>query len=326
MPKFIGPKQQKKTKKGKKKTRAPKATVDFLQPKVISTRRPQAKEKRMPHHRVACALNDPFCIHARGAQIPDGVGGATFPIQLRGLYSMAAWGTNGTGIIQILANPLYPILGPSAQAANWTMATTSAAGPFNNTFFTNNADSVRIVSFGAIVRSAMTATLAKGTVLLSSVPVPNYGDTVGIGIMNSSENLVANLSANTSLTWVSKWIGVTHSQFRPISYYTTSQGALDMTSLQIEVYGSDITLNIPFVTVEVVMNIEFTAKSETGLAQAARPAPRPNKVGIAAAEVVQSTHPSFIEGAITQIGSSIEKAANSALDEILSTGMAFLGL
>ena len=208
----------------------------------------------------------------------------------------------------------------------------TSSGSWNSsgldTFPTDNAREVRITSFGCIVRAAMTATTAKGLVIVSSDANPTLSTDYGAGNMKALDAQVHTLAAGMEVAWVSKPLGQTAHLFRPYTDFTTTMTNFDWTSLVVEVVGSDTTNPSTFLSVEYVMNLEFTVRSgiAAGVGQLQRTPPVPNRAALAAADVSHSTRPSFIQGGIDAASSFLEKQAKSALDEILSSGLALLTL
>ena len=198
-----------------------------------------------------------------------------------------------------------------------------------STFLSANAKEVRITSFGVIVRSAMTATTAKGLVIMSTDSAPIVSGTYAQGSMQAVESVVSTLAAGFEHAWVSKDLGQSAHLFRPIADYTATMSNFDWTSLIVEVQASDLTASIPLLTAEYVMNVEFTVASgnaTTAVAQLQKTPPVPNSTAIAAARHTTATRPSFIQGGIDAATSYLEKAARSSIDTILSEGMSALTL
>lgn len=201
------------------------------------------------------------------------------------------------------------------------------------TFASQLGQEFRIVSFGAVIRCTMSALTAKGILILTVNPNPALGATQNIkGSMNGAESVSLSLTAGQEYTWRSKPSGPTAHNFRHVSEITPTMTDFDWTSLDIEIVGGDTTAWIPMLSIEVVMNIEFTIRASStvvtgsGQAQLARtPAPA-NKLAIAASEKGHSQLSSFISGGINEAEAFLSKKASTFLDDVLSDGMAFLGL
>lgn len=179
----------------------------------------------------------------------------------------------------------------------------------------------------------MSATNARGQVLLSTDAAPKLGVLqLDKGTMNSSESIIMSLAAGMEHTWRSKPLGPTAHLFRPISNIANSNVDFEWTSLVVEVVGGDTTSAIPYLSIEYVINIEFTIRSGTtsaltgGQTQLMRPPAPANTLAIKAADRAQVSISSFISGGISEAEKFLSNKASAALDDVLSEGMAFLGL
>lgn len=278
----------------------------------------------MGHVHSTCSITDPFCVHAKGASRPDG-GPPTIPYQIRAVLSLTADGTTGTARYTFVPNISFGYIAATNAAGTFTNgATWTNLG--GNAFVTSNAKELRIVSFGVIIRSVMSATNAKGLVILTTDPAPFVSATNQAGSMQGQESVILTLAAGMEHTWVSKPLGVTAHQLRPTSAFTSTMSDFDWTSLVVEVSGGDTTSATPYLSVEYVMNVEFTVQSSqsSNLAMLQKPPAVPNRVATAAAERVHAKTSSFIEGGIASAVKTMESYAKSALDDVLSDGMALL--
>lgn len=315
-------KQQKKA-KPRVKNQASRTTTMPTSKQVSGVRVP--RNKRLNHVAATCSITDPFCIHARGAQRPDG-GPPSIPFQFRAVATLIAHTTSGACRYTFVPNPLYQYAGAVVTAGVWTNPA-AWANMGGADFISTNAKELRITSYGVIIRSAMTATTAKGLVILSSDPAPAVSATYAQGSMANSESVVLTLAAGMEHSWVSKPMGQNAHLFQPISVYTSTMSNFDWTSLIVEVNGSDTGSNTPFLTAEVVINVEFTVaggSNTTALSQLQKAPPPPNRAAIAAAEHSHATRPSFIAGGVDKASNFLERAATNALDSILEGGMALL--
>ena len=276
---------------------------------------------------ATCSITDPFCVHARGAQRPDG-GPPTIPYQLRAVLSLRADGVTGATRYTFVPNVLFQYTNATLVSPTWTNPG-SWANIGGATFISANAKEIRLTSFGCVVRSSMTATTAKGLVILSTDPAPLANGTYTEGSMQATESVVTTLAAGFEHAWVSKPMGASAHLFRPIAEFTNNMTNFDWTSLVVEVAGSDLTSAIPLLTVELVMNVEFTVASGntgTAISQLQKTPPVPNRVAIAAAEHGTSQRPSFIQGGIDVATKYLEQTARSSLDTLFSEGMSALTL
>jgi hypothetical protein len=189
-----------------------------------------------------------------------------------------------------------------------------------------SAKEVRIVSFGVIVRCFLSANNAQGRLLTSVTPNPFVLEAVPVGQMSQAEVQVSNVAAGLEMAWISKPMGPTAHNFRPLSAFTNTMTDFDWTSLAVEIGGTGlIAAPTVVLTAEYVCNIEMTiAPSNNGGGSLTRPAPPPNRVATAAAAHISATVPSFVQGGIDTVAKKVESYAASALDSIISEGMALL--
>ena len=317
------PKKQKKGKKGGS-ARKPRAAPPVAVPRMVSS---QALKKtvKMGHVHATCSMTDPFCVHARGAQRPDG-GPPTIPYQVRGLVSVAGWSATGSTRYVFVPGVLYQYNAPSAAAgAVWTMGAAWVSF-LSGSDILQSAKEVRIVSFGVILRSVLSATNASGNCIVSTTPQPLVSETYTSGTMNNAETQVHNVASGTEISWISKPMGPSAHLFKPLSSYTTTTADFDWTSLSVDISGSYTGASgATFMVAEYVCNLEFTLNPQsTGLANLAKAPSAPNRVAVAAADHLRVNTPSFISGGIEAVASKVEGYAKSALDSIMADGMALL--
>lgn len=316
-------KQQKKKAKGRKGGKQARKPPPVPVPRMmanVSTKR----AAKMSHIHATCSMTDPFCVHARGAQRVDG-GPPTIPYQIRGIVPLVNWSTSGSTRYVFVPGVYYQYNGPATYGSNaWTMGAAWLA-------FTNAGDimtlaqELRIVSFGCVIRCPLSATTAAGTVIVSTQPNPLVSETVAQGSMNNAEVQVHNVAAGMEVSWISKANGPSAHLFRRGSTFTSTMSDFDWTSLAIDVSGSTSTSGANLLAVEYVCNIEFTLNPQTtGLANLAKTAPAPNRAALAAADHVRAQTPSFIQGGIDTVATKVQSYATSALDSILSDGLALL--
>lgn len=318
--------QRPKAKKSKAKSNGPRqgngpssaGRVAIPRPGTSSVVRPMRAPAKA-HHAATCSITDPFCVHARGAQRPDG-GPPTVPFQIRILDTILLDGTSGTARTSYVAGGNYYKGTSTTVTGNWNY--NGSWSTHGYTFFTNNAREFRVVSFGCIVRSAMTATTAKGSIILTANPSPFLATQMPKGSMAAVDTVVLPLAAGTEYSWRSKPLGPSAHLLRQLSTYTSSMSDFDWMGLDVEVVGGDTTNNIPALTVEYVCNVEFTLASAhdgttaQGNSQLQRTPPKPNVVATRAADVIHATAPSFIQGGIDYATNQLEKLAFNALKDV----------
>lgn len=309
-----------------KRVTRPATPAIFPKSRVVS-KQSVPRAPKQPHVHSICSITDPFCVHARGAQRPDG-GPPSIPYQIRFIQTVPCWSTTGQNRYIFTPNPAFCYAGSTSASAgaNFVVDAAYTATP-QAAFVSTNAKEIRLTSFGAIVRSAMTATTAKGLCILSSDPAPVLSASIPPGSMQASESEVITMAAGFEHAWVSKPMGPSAHLFKPYSGFTSTLADLDWTSLVVEISSSDTTNGITALTVEVVMNVEITiavGNSVSAVSQLTKTPVKPNRPALAAADVSHSNRPSFIQGGIAQATSYLEKAARSALDDVIADGLALL--
>ncbi len=291
------------------------------------------KAARMGHHVATCSILDPFCVHARAIQRPDG-GPPTLPIPLKGVFTVSAYSTSAGTKLTVLANPQYCLMEwAKGTGSTWnTPATNLTASPFNNTLVSTYGKEFRITSFGAVVRCIQSATTAKGTVIATvETAQPAFGLTdTAAGSMQGESALYA-LGANTEFSWVSKPHTNAH-MFRPFTQFGQTAAENDWTGLTLEVpFNNDATSGIPILSVEIYMNLEMTlatqsgtASGTTGLAQLVKQPPVPNPVATRAASRVQTSTPSILDGAQAAATDFLSRAAMKAIEDVGEWALALI--
>jgi len=317
------PKSKKKNQNQPKQKKQPKNqpnATGIPVPKTVSKSTRQRPAVVRNHHRAVCSMLDPFCVHARGAQRPDG-GPPSIPYQVRELLSVVADGTTGTAkYCYIPGYGIYWGRGAQTVTGNWDYGSVYAA--LGNTFVANYAREIRIVSFGCVVRNVGSATTAQGSLILSTVANPDIATLQQAkGSLASTESVVINLAPGMEYTWISKPIGPTAHLFKNKANVTTTTTDLDWTTLVVEATGCSTTNAAPLFTVEYVINVEFTVIQQPGsatdqLAQLTKTAPVPNPVATHAYNVAQTQISSFVEGGITKAGNYLAEQAMLYLQEM----------
>jgi hypothetical protein len=325
-------KNNKKKAGGKKKTVTPPQqkndSARLRQGKLVSRQGPP-KGARLGHHATVCSITDPFCIHARGAQYPDG-GPPTITIPLKAFFDIAAYSTTGRTKVTFLANPAYPALWWSVNGGTtWDVSATGTAVSWNNSLLSTYAKEIRITSFGIQFRSMMTANTAKGVILVTNeLAPPTLGSTLTPFSIMMGETATFNLGANTEFSWVAK-PQPSAKLFRPYSDFTNVQTNLDWSGVTVEVVGGDTTSMIQYLSAELFMNVEFTLQSAigstgTGLAQLTRYPPPPNPVAQRAADVVYNKTPAILDAVAGKASDYLSRMAMNALEDVGKMALTFL--
>jgi hypothetical protein len=323
-------KKKKKAKKARAKAKTQTGTTDsgFSKPRIITSQKvtsgPMPSTKKA-HVQSACSILDPFCVHAKGARRPDGLGTNTLPFQVRQLVGIT---TGAAGARRYLIVPGCGVYGYSfadPAAGTITMpATWTTLG--NGSFISTNASEVRIVSFGVRMLSVLPATTSSGYVIVGTVANPTISQVQAEGRVTYPEHSLRPLTAGSEFCWVSKPTGAGAHAFRPVSGLANNMSDFDWTALSIEIAGGPNS-TLCFMA-EVIVNVELTLKeSESAthpMAQIIPPTRPTNPVATTVQTVVHSQMPSFIEQPLAAAGKFIEEKAGAVVEGLLSKAMAFL--
>jgi hypothetical protein len=237
--------------------------------------------------------------------------------------------TTGKARVVVIPNPYFDtgVWVATAGSGNFTTLTAWTATPSAGTGILSQAKELRIVSFGVIVRSVVSASNCKGEAILVTDAEPVIGDYPN-GTLVGLETVLVTLAPGMEHCWVSKPKSDQAHLMKLASIYTNTFADFDWTSFAVEIQGGDTTGATATVVLEIVMNVEFTldAQNSTGGAvQLHRTPPVPDPHAINAVKRAQTQMSSFVQGGIDAAGAKLSTVASTALDDILSEGMAFLG-
>jgi len=296
---------------------------------------------RMSMVQKVCSITDPFCPGAKGMKYPDGQGGNTLAMQLRGHYSPL---TDATGNVFIsihaaLWNNL--IVTNTLSSGNYIGSATGApyastTQSYSSTFVVGNQPvflgNYRVVSAGVILRNLLSANTAQGYCIVQkrSTPLLGAAFTYPSGDMNGTEVETFSLAAGAEMCMVFKPQGTESRVFQaPVpSNQAALTSVLPNTGwdyITIDAQGCPVSSSP--IDVEYVYNIEFTiVNTQDALAQLIPKEAPSNPKMIAASTHVVSTAGSLFKDTASNIGSKMEKYAANALDDLVSEGFALLGL
>jgi hypothetical protein len=323
-------------KKGKKSGARQKANPGFNPPRTLVRQvnnAPLMKMTKRIHHKAACSILDPFCVHAKGAARPDGLGTQALPYQVKFLLNPQVKATFDYMIQFVPGAGLFGYAIANDVAGVWNIPAAWTACPGGaSTFLTANAAEVRLVSFGVRATVVSPATTCSGYVTFGTIPNPIVAGAYSKGNITYPEVTTKSIAPGTELMWYSKPTGADAHKFIPVAQLTTTMTDFNWTALSVEVTGS-ATANDKPLMFEVIMNVEFTFKTSSsvvdgsaGLAMFVKPAATPsNPVATTVQNAVHTAMPSFIEGTVGSASAKIEKFASDALDAALSGGWAALG-
>ena len=319
----------KKGKKGgnkQKKAQKPKTagkTIFRTSPSIKMTLK---HPSRGQHVAAACSITDPFCVHAKAARRPDGLSTNSMPYQVRTMELITTSSTGGARSFFASGFGLYCRAVATLAGGNWTLPATFEDTGVSKTFLDNNANEIRIVSYGLIIRSIVSATTSSGLVVVGSTGYLAPAMVFPEGQITFDESHIQSLAPGMELSWISKPIGTDAHNFKDAAAWSpiAPNAYHDWTSASIEVIGGPNSTAV--LSVEVFVNVEFTIATTTGMSSMMPPSKPANALAIKAQQAVHSTVPAIIEGGVEKVGKFLESKAAGAVDDFLSGAMAFLGL
>jgi len=293
--------------------------------------RPRPNSKTRGVHEHICSQLDPFCVIAKGARIPDGLGNGTLPYQVR--YHMTP--TNVVAVTGILAQVIgcaLPFPAIVMTTGTWTTGINMNASQMP-TFFTTNAEAFRVVSWGFVVRSILPAMTAQGFIQIKEInqyPLLNTANAIAQFEVSGSEVVTYPLVSGMEISVVGKPInGIESRQFKSVTgiLQNTQPSENGWAVYMVEVNGAAATA-IPVYDIEVYYNLEISLKSDqTSVLQAVSSAPA--KVApqvLTLADKTRATTTAIMQGGIEKAGATILSRVESTVESFLSDGLAMLGL
>lgn len=284
---------------------------------------PIPKAVKTSLHSAVCSITDPFCSHAKAAQYPDGQTGGSIAYQVK---SLLVWQTTASGnAIAYLSGSLpYSLLFGSYSAGNFTLNSTFSTIGGNMVDFTTYADKYRIVSWGVIARNILPATSAQGSLVISKInTMPTPGAIITAGTLLGSEVKVLPLCASAEYPVYSRPLGTNARAFGILNTNITDFEHWE--TLKFEVIGGPGTSNA--VSLEVVYNVEFTLRDiHVGLNQFLTTSKPQNLQAITVSSKIANTADTIFTKGLDAASKTISSFAMSALDSIMTEGLAFLAL
>jgi hypothetical protein len=157
---------------------------------------------------------------------------------------------------------------------------------------------------------------------MSSIPPVSSAENGGV--VFASEVRTASLVAGLQLSVISKPRGSASRSFVYQNSTTSNEQAWDI--IKLEISGAPATTN-GVLDVELVYNVEFTlGEANVALHQFMKSETPSAPHVVAASTKVISSMGTIVEGGVEKIGSAILTKAATAVEDIFSSGLAFLGL
>jgi len=319
----------------KKKARKPKgkkpskttATVKILPNAIKMPTRTMPtinRSSKMSIHESVCQITDPFCAKAKGSKWPDGLGGCTMAMQLRAHVPYSSL-SNGGRLVYASASLPYGILDSDVYGSGYyTQNATYSSSTLGNSF-TTYAATYRIVSWGIIVRNMLPALTSSGYVMISRITtMPAISSTESPGVVFGSEVSTHPLYAGSELVIIGRPIGTEARKFVPLSTTTTINTGWDV--IKIEVVGAPASTT-GVIDLEFIYNVEFTLPDAQLTLHQFVKVERPNAPkAIEASNLILNRIADVSNKGIESFGKSVLNAAETAVEDLLSSAVGFLGL
>lgn len=268
----------------------------------------------------ACGLFNPFCLESIGAKIPDVSSAKTLTANCRMLVPI---GTTAAGSACFSFIPALSIVGSYANSiSDGTVVTMTGLSsvPFYDDYVAT-CQRYRVVSFGCKFVPSESFMVQKGVVIATEVDSsPAFGYNIA-SVNTSPVNLVRSVTG-PPLLWVSRVTDIEYTDFVDIS---SGNPANARTLLTLAFTGCTPSATIGYV--EVIINVELTAKAGTIGALFPTSAAKSNPRLVNAAANLSSTVEPFHSGSdtsyseliSTKLKEAIRKAGPQALEFMLET-------
>jgi hypothetical protein len=276
------------------------------------------------HVRSACSVTNPFCADAKGAKRPDGLGGRSYPFQVRYMIPITGTATNDSFTV-IQVTPLYGYQN-APTAASWVTPATFSA--HNGTGFLignsgTNASEIRVVSAGVKFMADASLSNCQGQVAMYSLGSVPVSTTYAKNVLNYSDVECMALTPGNEMTWVSKPIGNDAHKFIPYATLNSNTYAnSDWTACVIETFGTNGAVVVGHA--EIVINCEFVPGigflNTSGLG-AVEPVHKPaNPIAIHAQQQAHSLMPAVVKGGGDALDRMVTKYTTDAVTGLMSAG------
>lgn len=257
-------------------------------------------------HEAVCSVTDPFCYKARLAKWPDGQGGGTLAMQIRGRMShtaMAGAGGNFTQFGGML--PFAYMSAASVAAGAYTMP--AAWTTVNAADFVSYCGTYRIVTWGIIIRNTQPATSTSGTVIIRKVtnPVATAGTQIAAS-MYGAEVTEVPVYAGMETSIIAKPMGNVPRNFVAQNAANPATNNTGWDFIQVETINNTSTAGLVLLDIEYVYNVEITLLPAFHTLHEFIPpsAPAIPVVSTAASAVINKAT-TIVEGGVKAIGSHV---------------------
>lgn len=309
----------------KGKTSTPSGVANAME--MPRTVRGPARAPRPTHSRNAivesvCAITDPFCPRAKNAKWPDGLGGNTMTMQIR-FHDTAQTGAAGATLRYCSAALPFSFIGGTYSAGNFTLSA-AYSDATAGTNFTTYADTYRVVTWGIIVRNLLPALSASGFITVSrQTTMPAESSVIAAGSTAGSQVETHPMFAGQEIHIIGKTQGTGSRALAAKNTSTTTATGWEV----IKIEGTGLAASSTVFDIEFVYNVEFTLpESQAALHSFVTPVVPSAPKAIEAANVVHSRINSVVAGGIDKVGSTVVKAASTAVEDIFAGALGWMGL
>lgn len=265
-----------------------------------------------------CSVMDPFCVHAKNAKYPDLTSALTLPYQQHERFTLS---TSATGQISTLFYPSYgynPYFPQNSFAAG-----VATYGPKLAGINYASVSSVRLVSFGIIIRSVVAPLSASGVVRVRmfTAPDPSTLATLNVSTYNCDDYMDIPLNVCKETCVVLKRVDETAKFWKTPGEYDAGFTAPTQTKngfgqVLINIDGGPASLAV--LDIEYILHWEVKMLDSDVLAQIATPSPQFHPAVQSATDKVQSTAKSIFTNGVGQLATYVETHAAAALAELIS--------
>lgn len=287
------------------------------------------KSKRSSLQSTVCAITDPFCEQAVGARIPDGSAALTIPYRVTTTRSVAA-ATSGDTIGLLFApdtRPEFFNFGDDGTPNQLIFGSTFNGTTAANSFYANYVAESRVVSAGLRWIPTFPSTQNAPLITVADVasPAALLGKTITASNLYSFGTNIRAMDSRQEFSCVGRRQSVEALEFATIGD-TESSNAFSGVLV--------IVQNIPDATVsgyfEMIVNWETTLRlgdsTNTVVNSLASRPPPENKAALTAARKAAQTTNTAVSGPAAVISAHLSRLATAALDDVLTSGFALLGL
>lgn len=297
---------------GGKKTSPPKAMAMPLPPR---PKLPPNKPRMVGHALVekVCAITDPFCPSATGSKWPDQSQIRSLPYTMHGRF---AYGSDAAGNGGKLVVPSWLYQQAGATAGTAFTYTTWAASLDGSTL---TPATVRVVSWGCIIRNTLSPMNASGMVRLRTFNNPFGGNLLNTSAAGYACDQYFDIPVADchEVVFIGRRFDNTASDFvaptvTQVNNTVTSYASNGWSALQIGIDGAPVS-TAGILDVEVFINFELAFDDGVSFGLIATKPPKMNDTLVQTAINVTNATPTFVKDGVVAAGRLIVGKATTML-------------